>query len=101
MSEQILIRCINSKTNKVKNLFPTVAINKQLMKTMGWVISDPESEAKLKAWKEKKPYKTELANPKEFKNDAIVMPKTEETVLQTQTTDAPKKRGRKPKLQTA
>lgn len=54
--DEILIRCLNTKTQKVKNLFPSIANNRQLMKNVGCVISDPNYEAKMDAIKNKRPF---------------------------------------------
>ena len=47
----ILIRCVNTKTQKVKYLFPDIANNKQLMKSQDNIISDPQYDYKMEMFK--------------------------------------------------
>lgn len=54
--EEILIRVVNTETQKVKNVFPAIANNKALMKNMGFIIQDPQYEAKMEAVNNKKPF---------------------------------------------
>ena|SRR3990167_5617474 len=53
----ILIRVLNINNQKIKMVFPNIANNKQLMKNVGFVISDPNYEAKMDAIKNKKPFR--------------------------------------------
>lgn len=113
----VLIRCINIKSNKVKNMYPSIASNKQLMKTMGWQISDPDYQAKMEAYKAKKPFPPTNGKADEPKREAFApellepqkpekKPKAEAVTVETaqqkitpEKTPAqePKKRGPKPK----
>lgn len=43
-----LVRCVNPETQKVKFLLKKIAENKQLMKSMGFVVADAESTIKSK-----------------------------------------------------
>jgi len=54
--EEILIRCISTANQKVGMKFPAIANNKQLMRSMGWVISDPNYDGKMEAIKMNKPF---------------------------------------------
>lgn len=56
--DKITIRTISTKgePQKVKFVYPAVANNKQLMKNVGFVISDPNYEAKMECIRMKKPY---------------------------------------------
>ena len=55
-SNQILIRVVSSVNQKTKQVLPDIANNKQLMKSQGWVISDPNYDAKMEALKNNKPF---------------------------------------------
>ena len=54
--DKILIRVINPTTQKVKNLFPAIVNNKGLMRNMGFIINDPNYDAKMDCIKNKKPF---------------------------------------------
>lgn len=54
--EDILIRVLGIANQRVKMVFPSIANNKQLMKNMGFVISDPNYDTKMDAIKNKKPF---------------------------------------------
>jgi hypothetical protein len=54
--DEILIRVLNTHSQKVKLLFPSIANNKALMRNMGFVISDPQYDAKMECIKMKKPF---------------------------------------------
>lgn len=56
--DKILIRCISNKAGveKTKNMFHTVANNKTLMKNSGFVISDPNYDAKMHCINNNLPY---------------------------------------------
>lgn len=54
--DKITIRVISLKGDKAKNMYPAIVNNKQLMKNVGFVISDPNYEAKMEAVRMKKPY---------------------------------------------
>src|SRR3990167_332344 len=99
---QISIRCINPKTNKVKNLFPNVANNAQLMRNMGWVIADPQYDAKMDAIKNNKPFsengKTEQPLKESFISPAPVQEEVKKENVEDPKLEA-KKRGRPRKLQ--
>lgn len=56
MVNQITIRVVNKTTGKVKNVFPSIANNKQLMKTSGMEISDPQYDAKMEAFRNNRPF---------------------------------------------
>lgn len=53
---QITIRCINKESKKVKFVFPSIANNKALMNSCGFEIADPQYDAKMKAFSEKRPF---------------------------------------------
>lgn len=55
---QITIRCISTKgePQRVRMRYPAVANNHQLMRTMGYTISDPQYDAKMEAFKAKQPW---------------------------------------------
>lgn len=54
--EEILIRIVNPTTGKSKPVYPAIANNKNLMKNMGFIIQDPQYEAKMEAVNNKKPF---------------------------------------------
>lgn len=55
--DKITVRVISTESNqKTKNVFVSIANNKALMKRMGFTISDPNYEAKMEAFKNRKPY---------------------------------------------
>lgn len=107
--DEITIRVINPTTQKVKLVFPDIANNKQLMKNMGFMISDPQYDAKMDAIKNKKPFsengQTKLpaqesfATPVQIKPEVkIEQPKNE--IVAPIITDEPKvKRPRRTKEQ--
>lgn len=110
--DEILIRCLNTETQKVKNLFPSIANNRQLMKNVGYVISDPNYEAKMDAIKNKKPFsengqakepvKESFAAPIESKPEPkIEMPKDEPKARRTRRTKAQMLADKQSKKQTA
>lgn len=53
---QITIRVLGTENQKVKHVYPSIANNKQLMRNMRFAISDPNYEAKMEAFKNKKSY---------------------------------------------
>lgn len=73
---EILIRVINSTNQKIKMVFPSIANNKQLMKNVGFVISDPNYDIKMECFRNKKPYIQENGQTKESvkENSAPVLP---------------------------
>lgn len=78
---QITIRVISTKEpQKTKFVFPQIANNRQLMKNMGFVISDPQYEAKMEAVRAKKAF-SENGKPKEADKEAFA-PKVEEVKTQ-------------------
>lgn len=56
LPKDITIRVVNKTTGKVKNVFPNIANNKQLMKTSGQQIADPQYDAKMEAVKNNRPF---------------------------------------------
>lgn len=56
LPKDITIRVVNKTTGKVKNVFPNIANNKQLMKTSGQQIADPQYDAKMYAVKNNRPF---------------------------------------------
>jgi len=72
---QITIRCISTKgePQRVKFLFPDIANNKHLVKTMEFVISDPNYDAKMTAFKAKKPF-SENGQTKEAVKESFASP---------------------------
>lgn len=97
--EEITIRVLNPTTQKHKFLFPSIANNKQLMKNMGFIISDPQYDAKMEAYKNNKPFSAngqtnepvkEAFAPKSEPNNIISTPEIK---------DEPVKRKRRTKEQ--
>lgn len=56
MINEITIRVVNKTTGKVKNVYHSIANNKQLMKTSGQEIADPQYDAKMEAVKNNRPF---------------------------------------------
>ena len=98
MSNEILIRCIGMTAGKqrVRNMKPAIANNALLMRESGYVISDPNYDEKMRCFREKKPFTDECCGGV-CKTVTDMTP----TLPETETISTPKKRGRKPKLQTA
>lgn len=107
--EEILIRVLNTHNQKVKMVFPDIANNKQLMKNVGFVISDPNYDTKMDAIKNKKPF-SENGIAKEPVKESFapnvevpkVEPKTEQPkneITAPIITDEPKKRTRRTKAE--
>lgn len=109
--DKILIRVINTTTQKVKNLFPAVVNNKGLMRNMGFVISDPNYDAKMECIKNKKPFSENgiakepvkesfapiITEPVKI-NEPVIQPKNE--IISPVIADEPKvKRTRRTKAQ--
>lgn len=72
---KITIRCIStaSDNQKVKFVYPNIANNKQLLKNVGFVISDPNYDAKMEAFRMKKPY-SENGKASEPAKEAFIAP---------------------------
>lgn len=96
--DKITIRVISiGQDQKTKFVFPAIANNKQLMKNVGFVISDPQYDAKMEAIRNKKPFSEngvtklpaqESFAPKvepEIKQAPVEQPKSE--AFQSVTTD--------------
>ncbi len=67
--DKITIRCISTgEVQKEKFMYPNVANNKRLLKNVGFVISDPNYDSKMEAFKSKKPY-TPSAPAKDAKTE--------------------------------
>lgn len=54
--DKITIRVMSHQNQKVKFVFPSIANNKGLMRNMGFVISDPNYDAKMEAIRNRKPF---------------------------------------------
>lgn len=86
MVNQVTIRVVNKLSGKVKFVFPMIANNKQLMKTSGMEISDPQYDAKMEAFKNNRPF-IENGKSKEPVKESFV---STEVLTSTQTIEPPK-----------
>lgn len=102
---EITIRVLNTSTQKVKFVFPSIANNKHLMKNMGFVISDPQYDAKMEAFKNRKPFGENGQVKEPIKELTPIVQSKNETVAEDKpkvsinTEGEPKKRTRRTKEQ--
>ena len=79
--DKITIRVLNTTNQKVKFVYANIANNKQLMKNVGFVISDPQYDLKMECIRNKKPF-SENGQAKEPLKESFATPiepkKTEE-----------------------
>lgn len=67
--DKITIRCISTgEPQREKFMYPNIASNKRLLKNVGFVISDPNYESKMEAFKTKKSYTQPSGAVKSVKN---------------------------------